>query len=450
MTFSRSLLLVCCVTILGLYSCKDNDDNQPPDDSSNPEIENPEIENPEIDLPDYIEAYEQDLISDALVFCIPSGPDSTFIMNKQGDVLKTWHFNENMGNEVKLLPNGNLLGNFRTNETTDFSFGGFGGLIKLYDFEGEELWSYDYADQDHLAHHDVIHLDNGHIMFIAWERLSVADAATLGINTTEDIYPDTLVEVDPTTNEIVWKWRAADHSIQDVHPEITDTYGDVAANPQKINVNFNLEGGNGDLITNGNIMHCNGIFYDSIKDVIYLSIYMYSEVWVIDHSTTMAEAASDTGGSYNKGGDLLYRFGNPTAYKNTAGSRMFYHTHTPRIIPQGYPGAGNFLVFMNGDEDPGTFIYEFEMPENFILTPDQDNEPNVVWSYHNDDLYYVRISSAMRLKNGNTLICEGDYGVWEVTEDGQIAWKYNYGSGNLWRAYPIERDFPAISGLDLD
>ena len=35
----------------------------------------------------------------------------------------------------------------------------------------------------------------------------------------------------------------------------------------------------------------------------------------------------DTGGNYGKGGDLVYRFGNPSAYNNESGERLFYNTY---------------------------------------------------------------------------------------------------------------------------
>jgi len=45
---------------------------------------------------------------------------------------------------------------------------------------------------------------------------------------------------------------------------------------------------------------------------------------VIDHSTTTAQAAGHSGGTYGKGGDLLYRWGNPNAYQHgTAADESF-------------------------------------------------------------------------------------------------------------------------------
>lgn len=425
------LLLVC------LFNCSKNDDNSDTNNDNN--------DDPEPELSENVKLYNPDLVADNLVFNMRG--QNACLINKVGDTLKNWDFGYELGNDAKILPNTNIIGMFRADSPT-FSFGGYGGVVRLFDFEGNELWNYEYANEDHLSHHDVLHLDNGNVMFQAWERVPPSEASALGINTTTDIYTESLIEVNPTTNQIVWEWHSKDHSVQDVFPAVTSTYGTVSDNPQLININYNLEGGNGTVSETGNVMHCNGIFHDSEKDVIYLSIYMYSEVWVIDHSTSTSEAASHTGGNYNKGGDLLYRFGNPTAYNNSEGERLFYRTHTPNIIKDNYPGAGNFLIFMNGyDETQGSIIYEFEVPNTFDLVPNQDNEPLIVWSFEEEDLFYGRISGAQRLSNGNTLICEGDYGFWEVTSDGEIAWKYST-EGSFWRAYAYDFNDPAISPLE--
>jgi hypothetical protein len=51
-----------------------------------------------------------------------------------------------------------------------------------------------------------------------------------------------------------------------------------------------------------------------------------------------------------------------------------------------------------------------------------------VWEYREQresDFFSPRISNAQRLPNGNTLICEGDFGrIFEVTADRQIVWEY--------------------------
>lgn len=428
---NKKALLVVFSIMLFTSNCN-NDDNNSPNNAE--------------DLTENIEVYNSEKIQDNLTFVVGLGKKNSFLIDKKGKIIKNWDFEDNFGNDIKLLPNSNLIGMFRTE--TDFNFGGGGGLIKLFNFDGEELWSYTYSDVDRLAHHDILQMNNGNILFAAWERLTVEDAKSRGINTEIDLFPESIIEVNPQTNEIVWKWNSADHGIQNMFPEITDTYGQISENPHKINLNYNLEGGNGHDITNGNIMHFNGLFYDEEKDVIFISVLQYGEVWVIDHSTTTEQAATDVGGNYNKGGNLLYRFGNPMAYQNSNGLKRFYRTHTPVIIPEGYPGAGNFMVYMNGDNTfPHSEIYEFKLPEVFSLGINQDNEPQEVWKFQHPELYYDKVSGAVRLSNGNTLICEGDYGLWEVTPLGEIVWKYN-ANGLVWRAYDFDKNHPALNSLD--
>src|SRR5262249_61664741 len=61
--------------------------------------------------------------------------------------------------------------------------------------------------------------------------------------------------------------------------------------------------------------HVNAVAYNPALDQIMLSVPEFGELWVIDHGTTKAEAAGHKGGRYGKGGDLLYRWGNPRAYR---------------------------------------------------------------------------------------------------------------------------------------
>ena len=62
---------------------------------------------------------------------------------------------------------------------------------------------------------------------------------------------------------------------------------------------------------------------------------------------------------------------------------------------------------------------------------------NIAWSYTNPEMYSGKLCGATRLSNGNTLITESDYGLWEITPNGNIAWKYIKGeeAGFIWRSY---------------
>ena len=88
------------------------------------------------------------------------------------------------------------------------------------------------------------------------------------------------------------------------------------------------------------------------------------------------------------------------------------------------------------------------MPTNFDLLPNSNNEPNIVWNFTDENLYANKLSGAIRLSNGNTLITESDYGFWEVTMDGEVVWKYE-SNANSWRAYGYEFGSPALEYLGL-
>jgi len=415
-----------------IFSCGSDDD---PIDMTDDDI--PPV------LTDEVEVYEADLLHNSVVLAIENGQATAYIVNKEGEKLHTWTLANRLGNDFELLDDGRALGVFKV-DNPPFSFGGGAGSAKIVNPDSSIDWEYILADDNFIIHHDVEMLPNGNILMMVWERIDVTTAQQAGINTMIDIFPEKLIEVNPTNDQIVWEWRAWDHVVQDTDANLPN-FGVISDMPQRIDHNYNTPD---DFA--GDIMHANGLDHDAVNDVIYLSVNFYSEIWVIDHSTTTAEAASTMGGNNNKGGDLLYRFGNPDAYKNMSGARRFFNNHFPNLLEGSEPGAGNLLVYVNkgvNDLEQST-VYELDMPQPFVLTPNADNEPAVVWSFTDPTMYHARISGAVRLGNGNTLICEGDYGYWEVTTNGEIAWKYK-GTGNYWRGYSYELNDPALSNLGL-
>ena len=177
--------------------------------------------------------------------------------------------------------------------------------------------------------------------------------------------------------------------------------------------------------------------YNPDLDQIAVSVWTFSEFWIIDHGTTTAQAAGHTGGRRGKGGDLLYRWGNPRAYRaGTKADRKLFHQHNAHWIPKGLPGAGHLLLFNNGRERPdGSYssVDELVLPADsqgrYTRPPGKAYGPDQpVWSYtapKKPDFFSSFISGAQRLSNGNTLICSGANGtIFEVTPEKAIVWKY--------------------------
>ena len=105
--------------------------------------------------------------------------------------------------------------------------------------------------------------------------------------------------------------------------------------------------------------------------------------------------------------------------------------HDVHMIPEGLPGAGNILIFDNqGPAGHPQVNLEFQGGSRILEIDPVSME--VVWQYDGASsgeqywtFYSSFISSARRLPNGNTLICEGMHGrIFQVMPDGEIVWEY--------------------------
>ena len=354
--------------------------------------------------------------------------NDVFLLDPLGRVAHAWRFDKPF-KHAKLLDNGNLL-TIR------------GANIFEFDPRGNLVWQYAV---DLRIHHDFLKMPNGNVLLLVHELKTREEAIAAGANpeivSEIGFIRDYLLEVRPTGangGEIVWEWSAWDHLIQDFDPT-KPNYGDVAKHPELIDINFLADAAKGyHHYPLRDWLHINSIDYNPELDQIMLSPRDYSELWIIDHSVTAEEARGDAGGNGGMGGDLLYRWGNPRAYKRGthADQRLFWQ-HQTHWIPPGLPGAGNILLFNNGNEFPGYERYYSSIDE---IVPPMDGyryrrDPNSpyppaepAWTYAAEtpaDLYAPISSGAQRLPNGATLIVDGTAGtIFQTTPDGKIVWKY--------------------------
>jgi hypothetical protein len=380
---------------------------------------------------------------------------TAYLMDNDGNFVHSWDTDYRPGNAMYLLENGELLHTGNVGNTT-FDGRGAGGIVQTIDWDGNVTWEYAYSSTTHLQHHDVEMLPNGNVLMIAWQYKSEGEAIAAGRDPSVlrdgEMWPESVIEVQPTgskTGQIVWEWHVWDHLVQDYDASKAN-YGVVADHPELIDLNYV---GNGSADWN----HINSVDYNAELDQIVLSVHNFNEIWVIDHSTTTAEAASHSGGNSGMGGDLLYRWGNPQTYgAGTASDQQLFVQHDAEWIEAGDPGEGNILIFNNGGGRPdGNYssIEEISPPVNsdggYTLVAGSAYGPDEpLWTYTAEtptDFYAQNISGQQRLPNGNTLICDGPSSYFfEVKASGETVWEYDY-TGAVFR---VERYAPEYSGFD--
>ena len=385
--------------------------------------------------------FNNDGNDDGYILYCPMWSTTTYIINKEGEVVHTWKNSIYQDSQsTYLLENGNLV-RASLVATSSFAAGGYQGRVEIFDWNDSRVWNYEYSTYDYCSHHDVQPLPNGNILMIAWERLTKNEVINAGRNPNkiqgDYFWSDYIIEVQPVGESdgiIVWEWHAWDHLIQD-YDQNKENYGAIIDHPELIDINF---GG-----SRTDWLHTNSIDYNPDLDQILLSIHNLNEIWIIDHSTSVEEAADHIGGIYGKGGDILYRWGNPQTYKSgNANDQKYFGQHGATWVKPNYPGEGNILVFNNGagKSEKYSTVDEiippidengyYEYIENQAYQPEEQ-----IWIFGTDtpqDMYSMITSNVQRLPNGNTLICASTQGLFlEVTNEKDIVWEYRnpYPSG---------------------
>lgn len=407
---------------------------------------------------------DMERVSPGYVLIEPGFRFEKYLIDTAGNVAGM--FSNDLLGYTKLLPDGSRLTNSNTYSSTFKVAGGMRGCLEEFSPDGSLNWRLSLSTDDYVQHHDMLEMPNGNVLTVVWENITTDQAIELGrdpefVAENGQFWFDGIVEVDPATAQIVWEWSARDHLIQEFDPG-KPNYGVVAEHPEKLDINAfrkNNAGGVSDDWT-----HVNALDYNAELDQIIFSSNYLSEVFIIDHGTTPYEAQGSTGGRYGKGGDFLYRWGNPANYGHGgAEDRTLFAQHNSHWIEPGLPGAGNIMIFNNGAAEarPYSTVVEIAPPMNgdgaYVLGDDGTfNATEIVWEYSpegEERFFSFFISGAQRLPNGNTLVNKGAGGhVREVTVEGDIVWEYSYDEGDgaphmFFRAYKYPADHPGVLAI---
>ncbi|HEX2928701.1 MAG TPA: aryl-sulfate sulfotransferase [Candidatus Binatia bacterium] len=328
------------------------------------------------------------------LFAPQSGGGTVYLIDLDGNVVHTWKMPYAPGNSGYLTERGTLFYNGKVIEDSKRFISRQpwkGGAALEVNWNGRVLW--EVRQPDH--HHDGIRLRNGNVLLICLALLPEHLVARVegGLPGTEHdgkMYADYLVEMT-TDGQVVWEWRTWEH---------LDPVTDCITAVQDLREAWTHANGLAEL-PDGNII---------------VSFRNISTVIIIERRT----------------GKIIWKLGAPPLSGQ--------HAPTPLA-------NGNLLLFDNGPHR-----LDHTMPFSRVIEIELATK-KIVWKYQEKrecEFFSPRISNAQRLPNGNTLVCEGDFGrFFEVTLDGELVWEFvnpYFGEGptgqnnRVFRAYRYSKE----------
>ncbi len=414
---------------------------------------------------------EPEKVSEGYLLFVPLGSQNAYLIDNCGLIVNQWAFTKtSVYSGCYLLEDGSVL-----NLTNDYPYGykGSESCIERRSWNDELIWEYCIDSEVGEFHSDMHILPNGNVLILMQEYFSVEEAILSGVNPSllkNNYNLEAVLELKPLgidSAEIVWQWRMKDHLIQEFD-ESKDNYGIIAEHPRKYDANLFED-----------FTHFNSIDYNESLDQIVVSSWNDHEIYIIDHSTTIEEAAESSGGKYGYGGDFLFRWGNPSNYGVEKEQRLLGQ-HNPRWIPEDFERFGGMLsiynnryeellgnnleksavVVINPDLDRDG-VYEME-GSNFLPESYEYVLPNT-GAVIGGPMFSNLMSGAVVQPNGNIVTCEAEKGrLTEFDEDGKVVWMYQCPIGYYYifaqgtransQVYKVEKykaDYPGLLGRDL-
>lgn len=363
-----------------------------------------------------------------------TGSANAYLVDTNGTTYHTWSFGatSHTGYSTYMIPGGTLVRSV-SHSGNSFTGGGMTGQVQKVDWNGNVIWDFVYSNTQYCMHHDICPMPNGNVLLISYELKTSAEVIAAGSSSfTGTMWPDKIIEVQPTgatTGTIVWEWHVWDHLVQNVDSTKANYYPSITDHPELLNINYQ---------TQKDWMHMNGIDYNPLLDQIVFSSHNMDEMYVIDHSTTSAEAAGHTGGKSGKGGDFLYRWGNPASYQ-AAGTTDFNVMHDAHWVPLDCPRAGYLVGYNNNGISNNQSCVDMINPPydgyNYSHTPGTAYAPSTYDFRHACNGHNGNMGNSQQLPNGNMLVCIAQSGyIYELDSAQNIIWSKTV-SGTTPHAY---------------
>jgi hypothetical protein len=398
-------------------------------------------------------------VSEGYTLFNPGGNNDAYLIDNCGQQINKWTFTERPGLTSYLLEDGTHL-----HAGTD--------SLEIRDWNNNLLWSFETGTIGFNQHHDIEPLPNGNILLVYADNYTPEEAIASGKDSISllpvtQFQLDKIIEIQPLGPSealVVWEWKFNDHFIQDFDAT-KPNFGVVEDHPELLNINFD-----GESIQD--FTHVNAVDYNSDLDQIIVSARHLSEIYIIDHSTTTAEAASHSGGIYGKGGDFLWRWGNPEVYgAGTAADKKLGKQHDSKWIDGGIH-KGKISVFNNDGFGvvSGSSVHVIEPVESngvYAMSGGTFEPSGFLWSWGGSVQGELMEGSfkcgTQILPNGNALITETSKGkLSEITPTGDVVWVYEIpvgfnsfnqfddptGNGSF-RVHRYPVDFPGFDGISL-